>query len=376
MNLRKVYFARTLEAALAAARRELGPEALLVEAGPASEGEGPAGYRVVCEGGEGSEGPASAKSARTEEAAEPPSWDGFASRLARLERTIQMVAGAVAGVDSDPGAAAVQAELAAQDFPPEWIGVLLRAARKRLASAPPEAESGREAALRAAVAAELTERIAFRPGLGPGRPAVVVLAGPAGAGKTSMLVKLAMQEGLGSRRSAAIISTDCHRVAATEQLRTYAAILGLPFCQAETRAALRHAVAEHSARELIFIDTPGFGRNERDWALEWAGLLREVPGRRTILVLPASWRTRDLVAAMSWWAPFEPCSLAFTRLDESGLAGGWATAALESGLPVSYFGTGQDIPEDLEPASADRLRAALDAPAAIHAAGQAAGGAA
>jgi len=58
------------------------------------------------------------------------------------------------------------------------------------------------------------------------------------------------------------------------------------------------------------------------------------------------------------------------------LAGGWATAALESGLPVSYFGTGQDIPEDLEPASADRLRAALDAPAAIHAAGQAAGGAA
>lgn len=363
MNLRKVFFARTLEAALAAARRELGPEALLVEAGPAAEGEGPGGYRVVCEGGAVPAEAAVEAAARTGDAADASGWSGVNARLARLERTLQMVAGAVAGLDSWPGAAAVQADLAAQDFPAEWIGTLLQAARRRLEAGAPQAESGHEAALREAVAEELAGRIAFRPELGPGRPAVIVLAGPAGAGKTSLLVKLAMQEGLGRRRSAAILSTDCHRVAAAEQLRTYAAILGLPFCQAETQAALRQAVAEHSSRELVFIDTPGFGRNERDWALEWAGLLGGIPGRRTLLVLPASWRTRHLTAALSWWAPFEPSSLAFTRLDEADSAGGWATAALESGLPVSYFGTGQGIPEDLEPASAARLRAALGAQA-------------
>lgn len=376
MSQRREYFARTLEAALAAARRELGPEALLVEAGPAGEGESRGAYRVVCEREIGSAGRAPSAPGGAVEREGAPAGDGVACRLARVERLVQKVAEAVAGLDSHPGAAAVQAELAAQDFPSEWIGVLLRAARRRLeASAPPVAADS-ESALRTAVAEELAARIRFCPELGQDGPAVVVVAGPAGSGKTTMLVKLAMQEGLGRRRPAAIISTDCHRVSAAEQLRTYAGILGLPFCQAETQTALRRAVAEHSARSLILIDTPGFGRNERDWALEWAGLLGGIPNRQTLLVMAASWRTRDLVAALAWWSAFEPSWLAFTRIDETEAAGGWVTAALESGLPVAYFGTGQSIPEDLEPASADRLRAALGtAPARPAAAGQAAGGA-
>lgn len=376
MSHRREYFARTLEAALAAARRELGPEALLVEAGPAGEGESRGAYRVVCEGENGSAGPAPPEPGRAGKEAEGATGDGVAVRLARLERMLEMMAEAVAGLDPGADVAAVRAALAAQDFPSQWIGVLLRAARKRLEANPPAAADG-ESALRAAVAEELIGRIRFRPGLGPDGPAVVAVAGPPGSGKTTLLVKLAMREGLGRRRQAAIISTDCHRVSAAEQLRTYAGILGLPFCQAETQAALRRAVAEHSARSLILIDTPGFGGNERDWALEWAGLLGGIPGRQTLLVLPASWRTRDLVAALAWWAAFEPSSLAFTRIDETGAAGGWATAALESGLPVAYFGTGQSIPEDLEPASADRLRAALGVGLARSgAAARAAGGAA
>ncbi len=377
MSQRREYFARTLEAALAAARRELGPEALLVEAGPAAEGESRGAYRVVCERENGSAGPAPPEPGRAGKEAEGASGDGVAGRLARLERMLEMMAEAVAGLDPGADVAAVRAALAAQDFPHEWIGVLLRGARKRLEANPPAAAVDAESALRAAVAEELIARIRFRPELGPDGPAVVAVAGPAGSGKTTLLVKLAMREGLGRRRPAAIISTDCHRVSAAEQLRTYAGILGLPFCQAETQAALRRAVAEHSARSLILIDTPGFGGNERDWALEWAALLGAIPGRQTLLVLPASWRTRDLVAALAWWAAFEPSSLAFTRIDETGAAGGWATAALESGLPVAYFGTGQSIPEDLEPASGDRLRAALGVGLTrSEAAARAAGGAA
>lgn len=377
VSQRREYFARTLEAALAAARRELGPEALLVEAGPAGEDESRGAYRVVCEGENGSAGRAPSGPGRAGKEAAAPAGDGVASRLAKLERMLHMVAEAVAALDSDAGAAAVRAELAAQDFPAEWIGVLLGAAQRRLEAEPPGAALDGESALRTAVAEELIARIRFRPELGQEGPAVVVFAGPPGSGKTTMLVKVAMREGLGRRRPAAIMSTDCHRVSAAEQLRTYAGILGLPFCQAETQAALRRAVAEHSARSLILIDTPGFSRNEGDWALEWAALLGGIPRRQTLLVLPASWRTRDLVAALSWWAAFEPSSLAFTRIDETEAAGGWATAALESGLPVAYFGTGQSIPEDLEPASGDRLRAALGAaPARRAEASRAAGGAA
>lgn len=360
MSRRKAYFARTLEAALAAARRELGPDALLIEAGPAEPGQGAGPYRVLCEGAEEGAG-APAAATRSETVAGPPPLDGLPERLSKLERTLQLVAGAVAGLDPDPAWAAVRAELAEQDFPPEWIAALLKAARIRLERSAERGSTDSEASLRAAVAEELISRIDFRPGLGPGRPAVVVLAGPPGAGKTSMLVKLAMREALGRRRSAAIVTTDGHRVATAEQLRTYAAILGLPFCQAETDTALRQAVAEHAARDLILIDTPGFGRNEPEWAREWAGLLGAVPGTQTLLVLPASWRTRDLLAALSWWAVFRPSALAFTRLDETDTAGGWVAAALESGLPVAYFGTGQGIPEDLEPASGERLQAALGA---------------
>lgn len=361
MSRRKVYFASTLEAALAAARRELGPDALLVEAGAAAPGEGTGPFRVVCEADRDAVRDAPASAGKTAGAAGPAPFDGLSLRLERLERTLQMVAGAVAGLDPHPGAAAIQAELAAQDFPPEWIAALMQAARARLEQDACRGTLDGEDALREAVAGELLARIRFLPELVRARPAVVVLAGPPGAGKTSLLVKLAMREGLGQRRAAAIISTDGHRIAATEQLRTYAAILGLPFSQAETRAALPQAVAEHSARDLILIDTPGFGRNERDWAEEWADLLSAVPGRRTLLVLPASWRTRDLLAALPWWEVFQPTALAFTRLDETGTAGGWVAAALESGLPVAFFSTGQGIPEDLEPASGERLRAALGA---------------
>jgi flagellar biosynthesis protein FlhF len=375
VSLRKAYFARTLEAALAAARRELGPDALLIEAGPAAPGEGSGAYRVVCEAPQANSGDAPAPVARSEPQVGPP-LDGLPQRLAKLERTLQLVAGAVAGLDPEPASSAVRADLAAQDFPPEWAAMLLQAARARLRQGPVHSADADEAALRAAVAEEVISRIDFRPVLGPGSPAVVVLAGPPGAGKTSLLVKLAMREALGRRRSAAIVTTDGHRVAAAEQLRTYAAILGLPFCQAETEAALRQAVAEQAARDLIFVDTPGFGRNEPEWAAEWAGLLGSVPGCQTLLVLPASWRTRDLLAALSWWALFKPSALAFTRLDETDSVGGWAVAALESGLPVAYFSTGQGIPEDLEPASGERLRAALGAQQERQAAaGRAAGGA-
>ncbi len=355
----KVYFSTTLEAALAQARRELGPEALLVDAGPAPGRDGKTGgYRVVCELDQTPDGQAPTTPAPAQENGLPLRWEDLLGRLGRLENLLEAVAGGMGGIDHFPGAAALQTELVALDFPPGLARRLVIASRERMAAG---GEAGdRPASLRACLLEELSTRIAFAGALGEGhRPAVVALAGPPGSGKTSTLVKLAMREGLARRRSAAIVSTDSHRVAASEQLRTYAAILGLPFALAETPAMLRQAVAEHANRDLVLIDTPGFSRAEADWAEEWARLLSAAPDLETHLVLPATWRARDLAATVAWWVRFKPCGLLFTRLDETGSCGGWVAAAIESGLPVSFFSTGQTIPEDLEPASLSRVEAAL-----------------
>lgn len=358
--MQRIYFADTLDAALAKARRELGPEALLVEAGPSGPSEQQRGaFRVVCAGA-GEEEPDGGQPA-----AIPPARpgaevlhavQGVASRLERLERMMELLARTVQAAALPPEASHLHAELAAHDFSGSLIHELLAQVIRRT-----QGSTGKYGMLaaREVLAEEICRRIQFQSGLTGRAPVIAVLAGPPGAGKTSALVKLAMREGVARRRATAIISTDGFRVAASEQLRTYATILGLPFTVAETPDGLRQAIASNAARDLILVDTPGFSRGDSDWAAEWASLLREIPGAVCHLVLPANLRTAELIETLRWWSVFSPSALIFTRLDETDRIGAWVTAAVESSLAVAYFSTGQKIPEDLEPASAARIRAAF-----------------
>ncbi|GIU74412.1 MAG: hypothetical protein KatS3mg004_1499 [Bryobacteraceae bacterium] len=369
----RTFFADTLDAALAKARRELGPEALLLEAGPAAPAERRHGaFRVIC----ADEGTASQAGDKVTPdrlwSAEGRSLGSICQRLERLEQTVAMMARTITPAALPGPLAGLSNLLAAHDFPEFLLQDLLAGVRDRLGG-----DSTAEAdAVRAAAAQQVLSRLSFRADLaGQRRPVVIVLAGPPGAGKTSVLVKMAMREAIAKRRPAAIISTDGFRVAASEQLRTYASILGLPYALAETPAALRQAAAENARCDLIFVDTPGFSRNEQDWALEWARMLDEIPGRETLLVLPASLRTMDLLDAMRWWSVFSPTALVFSRMDETDRIGGWVSAAMESGLPISFFGTGQRIPEDLEAASEMRILEVLGCSRAGASGGLAAGAA-
>jgi flagellar biosynthesis protein FlhF len=184
---------------------------------------------------------------------------------------------------------------------------------------------------------------------------VAAFVGPPGAGKTSSLVKLAVLYGLTARKTVQILTTDTYRIAAADQLRSYATILGIGFQVVESPAVLGRAIEECRHKDMILIDTPGMARAEMEIAVDWAHAIESRSGIDTHLVLPASMRGADLKRVAEQYAIFRPAKLLFTRLDETVTFGSLLSLSVRMELPISFFSSGQRIPEDLEPARPEIL---------------------
>jgi flagellar biosynthesis protein FlhF len=192
-------------------------------------------------------------------------------------------------------------------------------------------------------------------GRGEARPRIVALVGPPGCGKTTTLVKLAVNYGLVARRPILLLSIDTYRVAAAEQLRAYAAILGVNFQLVETETALAQAIEENRGKELILIDTPGLAMSETADYSRLAQFLSTRPDIDTHMVVSSSMKSADLSRVVDSYEGFRPQRLIFTKLDETSSFGPILNEAVRSGKPLSFFTTGQRIPEDLEAATKTRL---------------------
>ncbi len=350
----KSYFANTVEAALSMARQELGPEALLMKSGPAiPEARYLGTYEVVFAAPESAgEAEPPPKPARAE-AGSSQALEKLMQDVAELRKQLERTTSAVAKANRYPATLGV-ADPAVQ----ETIG--------RLREADISAESisrivdrtlgrtGRPAcSLEDAVAADITACPEIRT-TRTGRK-IVAMVGPPGAGKTTTLVKLAVAQGLKCRRPVQVLTADLYRIAAAEQLRSYAAILGVGFQTAETAVLLCQQMEEHRQKDLILIDTPGYGVREMDAALDLAAFLGSHSEIDVHLVLTATTKTADLIAAADRYAIFRPSKLVFTRCDETESFGQIIDLCFHTGLPVSFLGTGQQIPEDFEPAENSRL---------------------
>lgn len=343
----KSYFSRTVEDAIRKARQELGAEAVLVQSRSAPpEARHLGAYEVVFASG--------AEPFRPSESTAAPAR--LAEEVAELKKQLEGMRRALTRSAFAPvqwlGAAPELAEsyawLAAQEVAPDLAREIVQAAGTR---------GGEAGSWPAALAQEIESRFRVEPVIGRGeeRPRVLALVGPPGAGKTTTLVKLAVHYGLTCRRPVLLLSMDTYRVAAAEQLRSYAAILGVGFQVLETIGALAQVLTENQGKELIFIDTAGCGFAELQEAADLARFLGTRENIDTHLVLSSSMKSADLSRVVDAYEVFRPRRLVFTRLDETVAPGAILNETVRTGKPLSFFATGQRIPEDLEAASAGRL---------------------
>src|SRR5215510_14858501 len=188
-----------------------------------------------------------------------------------------------------------------------------------------------------------------------GQPIVAAFVGPTGVGKTTTIAKLAAHYALGDKRKVALVTLDTYRIAAVEQLRLFAKIIGLPVDIVLTADELEHALARHRDKDIVLIDTAG--RSQRD-ALQMAELTAFFTENEYIgvhLVLSATASMPNLSDTVARFKPLGLTSLVFTKLDESTVFGPLLSTALHAQLPMSYFTTGQRVPEDIEVATPERV---------------------
>jgi flagellar biosynthesis protein FlhF len=361
----KSYYSRSVEGALAAAREELGSEAMLVESRKAApEARHLGEYEVVV--ALTSEAPARAKAPEQS----PVSRDRLSQDVADLKKELEGMRRAITRtafappqwLSGAPDPSDAYAVLTANEVAPDLAREIVQGAESRLAGgSSPRAAQIRQTrdsfAYQSALTQELESRFTVQPWLGRTESGsrITALVGPPGAGKTTTLVKLAVNYGLACRRPALLISMDNVRIAAADQLRSYAGILGVGIHVLDTVSALAQVIEENRSKDLILIDTPGLAYSELADSPALARFLATRTDISTQLTLAASVKPADLARMVDAYQIFQPQRLIFTKVDETASFGPVLNEAVRTGMPLSFFAAGQRIPEDLEEVTAARL---------------------
>lgn len=188
-------------------------------------------------------------------------------------------------------------------------------------------------------------------------PKVVMFIGPTGVGKTTTIAKLASRYAVDEKKKVALLTTDTYRIAAAEQLRTYANILEVPFRVIYTKEELQNALTGFKDYDYIFVDTAGHSHQNEKQLEDMKALLsvltkpegEESVEYQCFLVLSATTKYRDLLKIADNYRAIAEYQLIFTKLDETTTLGSLFNLRLTTESSIAYVTYGQNVPDDIEP---------------------------
>jgi flagellar biosynthesis protein FlhF len=185
---------------------------------------------------------------------------------------------------------------------------------------------------------------------------VVALVGPTGVGKTTLIAKLAARWVLRhGARGIALVSTDCIRIGAQEQIHTLGRLLGVPAYAIDGAADLTELLDRLGERRFVLIDSAGLSQRDPRLTDELEALANTSDRLETSLVLSAAAQAGAIEESLARFAPARPTTCCVTKLDEATSLGGTLSALIRTKLPLAYLSDGQQVPEDLSPARSHQL---------------------
>lgn len=182
-----------------------------------------------------------------------------------------------------------------------------------------------------------------------GKTKYIFFIGPTGVGKTTTIAKLAYSLMEQRKAKVALLAADTYRIAAVDQLRTYAEIMNLPLFVIYSETELVEQKEDLERFDVILVDTAGRSHRNKEQRDDIERLVNAVPedAREVYLVLSATTKYRDLVKITETYSQLAEYRLIFTKLDETGTIGNIFNIKMLTGAPLSYATNGQNVPDDI-----------------------------
>lgn len=241
--------------------------------------------------------------------------------------------------------------LVRRDIPRDLAQGLLKDALSRL----PKEEWNDEERIWARVSGLVAERV---PTVDPwefsGGQRVVVLIGPTGVGKTTTIAKIAANFSLIGAKNVGLITVDTYRIAAVEQLKTYAEIIGIPVQVAYSPRELKDSIGKMKDRDLVLIDTAGRSQNNYLQIAELKNYLAGIDAE-VHLVISATTKAQDVDEIIKAFGQVSIDRVIITKLDETSTYGVILQTCERTRAPLSFVTTGQGVPEDIDVATNEKI---------------------